>query len=112
MKLKTMTCSHQRTCDLRNKEVDRNWEVTDLATNYLMIRENRIQVIFSKVINYSNYRGKEGIIGNQLMEWAAVVARKATSQPNNCPTASQQAISVSKEMLMVSASEEEPFSRL
>lgn len=111
MRLRTMTYSHLRTCALRNREVDRNWEVTDLATNYLMIRENRIQVIFSKVINCSNYRGKEGIIGNRLMEWVEAVALKAISQPNNCPIASLQAISASKEMLMVLASEEEPFSR-
>ena len=93
MKLKTMTYSHPRTCGPRNREVDRNWAVTDLGTNYLMKLENQIQVIYSKVVTgYSNYRSREGIIGNRLMEWEEAVALKAINQPNNCPIASQQVI--------------------
>lgn len=74
--------------------------------------ENQIQAIYSKVVTgYSNYRGKEGIIGNRLMEWAEAVARKAISQPNNCPIASPQVILALKVMPMVLANEVEPFSR-
>jgi hypothetical protein len=106
-----MTCSHQRTCAPRNKEVDQNWVVTDLVTNYLRNPENQIRETYSKVTSYSNYKGKEGIIGNRLMEWVAEAVRKATSQPNNYPIASQQVILALKEMHMGSANEVEQFSR-
>lgn len=70
-----------------------------------------MRATYSKVTSYSNYRGKEGIIGNRLMEWAEAAVRKATSRPNNYPIASQQAILVSKEMHTGSANEVEPFNR-